>query len=216
MTDDPIFERVMCRWAKDPDGAKLYLGKVVVQEPARAGSDAFLSRLPLPLAEHGRQARDAHAAKVARTARDKVEADEAREQAEVARKLARLREIQTALAPLSGLTRITALAGLTTEERDRVATGPERTAAIAMRKTALMSGDVRKRLRCTTAELNRWHADGRLPHLFTRKMAFEKATLCRLWSAEQITEAEAHLPAWREQDRIRKTFARTGLKPTKG
>lgn len=203
----------MHRWAKDPDGAKFYLGKVVVQEPARAGSDDFLERLPLPLAEHGRQARDAHAAKIARTARDKAVAAETRQEAEAARKEARRLEIQTALAPLSGLTRITALAGLSPEERDRVATGPERTAAIAMRKTALMSGDVRKRLRCTTAELNRWHADGRLPHLFTRKMAFDKATICRFWSADQIAAAVTHLPDWREQDQIRRTFARSGLKP---
>lgn len=213
MTDDPIFKRVMRLWTIDPDKAKLYLGKVVVQEPERAGSEAFLNQLPIPLAEHGRKIGDVHAAKVLRTARDKAEAAEARQQAENARKQARLRKLQTSLALLSGLARITALAGLTSEERDRIATGPERTAAIAMRKTALRSDDVRRQLQCTSSELNRWDSDGRLPHLFIKKTTFEKTTNCRFWSAEQIAEAVAYLPAWREQDRIRKTFARTNLKP---
>lgn len=97
---------------------------------------------------------------------------------------------------------------------NRVATGPERAVAIVLRKTALMSGDVRKQLGCTLTKLDRWHADGRLPHLFTRKMRFEKATTSRFWSAGRVADATVAVPAWREQDKIRKAYARSGLRTT--
>jgi len=43
-----------------------------------------------------------------------------------------------------------------------------RRAAIDLRRDSLLAGKVRAALGCTVAELNRWHADGRLPHLFIR------------------------------------------------
>lgn len=201
MTDDPIFERLMQRWNRDPEAAKVYISNVVVSEPERAGNEHFLARLPTALAEHGRQALATHKAEVARKAQEKAAAAKFRRNRDDARKQAHDAEIQTTVARLSGIARIQYLASLDIEARETFATPLERNAAIAMRRSALESDKVRKRLRCTTAELNRWDADGRLPHLFSRKTGLADRAICRLWSQEQVAAAVDQIDVWREADR---------------
>lgn len=200
MTDDPIFERLMHRWSRDPEAAKVYFGKVVVSEPERAGCEHFLARLPPALAEHGRQALANHMAKVTRKAQEKAASTEFRRNRDNARKRAHDAEIQATVVRLSGTARIQYLAGLDIEARERFATRLERNAAIAMRRSALASDKVRKHLGCTNAELNRWDADGRLPHLFSRKTGLADSTICRFWSQEQVAAAVDQTGTWRERD----------------
>lgn len=208
---EPLYHPVMQRWAADEADARRYLRQLVLSQPQRLGPDTFLDRLPLPLAEYGRHVRQERRETLARMHRVRDDAAKAAAQAMVERIAARDGEIQQALRDLTGEARIAYLAGLIPQDRDRVATQDERAAAVALRKTAIMAGAVRKRLGCTATELNRWHGDGRLPHLFIRKISIEKLTDCRFWSAEQVEEAVEAVTIWREQDAIRKRFARTGI-----
>lgn len=205
MTDDPIFERLIQRWSRDPEAAKVYFGKVVVSEPERAGCEHFLARLPPALAEHGRQALANHMAKVTRKAQEKAASAEFRRNRDNARKRAHDAEIQATVARLSGIARIRYLASLDIEARERFATRLERNTAIAMRRAALESDKVRKHLGCTNTELNRWDGDGRLPHLFSRKTGLADSTICRFWSQEQVAAAVDQIDTWRERDANRQT-----------
>jgi hypothetical protein len=205
MTHDPIFERLMHRWSHDPEAAKVYFGKVVVSEPERAGCECFLVLLPPALAEHGRQALANHMAEVTRKAQKKAASAEFRRNRDDARKKAHDAEIHATIARLSGIARIRYLASLDIEARERFATRLERNTAIAMRRSALTSEKVRKHLGCTKTELNRWDADGRLPHLFSRKTSSADSTICRLWSQEQVAAAVDQVDTWREGDANRQT-----------
>lgn len=104
------------------------------------------------------------------------------------------------------------LAGLPPAECDAISTQAERKAAIALRKNGILAGKVKAALKCTQKELDRWSADGRLPHLFVRVLSFEKATPCRFWDADIVDAAVDRVDAWRLQDQIKKTFKRRGLK----
>jgi hypothetical protein len=65
---------------------------------------------------------------------------------------------------------------------------------------------------CTKTELNKWVADGRLPHLFRRAAVREKSVECRSW-AEDTLEAAKELPSvWRQQDVVCRKTQRTGLR----
>lgn len=90
------------------------------------------------------------------------------------------------------------LAGLPPSDRDRVGQPAERRQAIEMRMRSLMSGAVRRRLNCTQTELDRWDAQGLLPHLYTRIMPYKKNTRCRFWFEYDIEAAKYNLKAWRE------------------
>ena len=95
------------------------------------------------------------------------------------------------------------LAGLSPADRDLLATKEERRAAIALRQTAMLKGKVQAALGCTAPELERWHADGRLPHLFVRTLQLEvagKAQPCRFWAQEVVTAVASQVEAWRRQD----------------
>ena len=70
----------------------------------------------------------------------------------------------------------------------------------------------RAALGCTQTELDRWDADGRLRHLFVRKLQFERATVCRFWDAASVAEAAEKVAAWRKQDKTRTTCRRRGLR----
>jgi hypothetical protein len=95
------------------------------------------------------------------------------------------------------------LAGLSPADRDLLATKAERRAAIALRKTAMLKGKVLAALGCTATELERWHADGRLPHVFTRVLRLEvagKAQPCRFWAQETVMAAQGQVAVWRARD----------------
>lgn len=108
----------------------------------------------------------------------------------------------------TGEARIVFLAGLSPDERDEIATRAERAEAIALRKAALLAGKFRDALGCTATELDRWDADGRLPHLYVRVLPFERKTHCRFWSEAQVAAAVAQVPFWRQQDRVVKDVRR--------
>jgi hypothetical protein len=62
---------------------------------------------------------------------------------------------------------------------------------------------------CTKTELNKWDADGRLPH--TRVIMRKKSVECRFWAEDTLEAAKELLSVWRQQDVVRKT-KRTGLR----
>jgi hypothetical protein len=94
------------------------------------------------------------------------------------------------------------LATLVPAERDVLATKEERAAAIAMRKLSVMSGRVRQTLQCSVAELDRWDADGRLRHLYTRRIdaGWGKHTVCRFWHVLDVERAMSLVDSWRATD----------------
>lgn len=71
----------------------------------------------------------------------------------------------------------------------------------ALRKDSLYASATQEALGCTRAELDRWDADGRLPHAFTRILSIHgKNVRARKWLRETIERARAHVPDWRERD----------------
>jgi hypothetical protein len=102
-------------------------------------------------------------------------------------------------------TATTYLASLSPSERNAIATKEERAAAIELRKTAIMTGATCAALGCSRRELDRWDADGRLPHLFTKRIRFEKLTTCRFWALADVERAKQYVDAWRQQDRNART-----------
>lgn len=83
-------------------------------------------------------------------------------------------------------------------------------AAIDLRSDSLLAGKVRAALGCTVAELNRWQADGRLPHLFIRAIPgiWMRATPSRFWAVSVVEQAVRQVSEWRarDQDRRRTSF----------
>jgi hypothetical protein len=57
------------------------------------------------------------------------------------------------------------LASLAPPVRDELATREEKKLVIALRKTAMMTARACAFVGCTKTELNKWDAEGRLPHL---------------------------------------------------
>ena len=50
---------------------------------------------------------------------------------------------------------------------------------------------------CTKTELNKWDADGRLPHLFTRVIMRKKSVECRYWAEDTLEAAKELLSVCR-------------------
>jgi hypothetical protein len=112
-------------------------------------------------------------------------------------------------------TAVAYLAGVSPHDRDQLATKEERREAIALRKTGMLKGKVLVALGCTATELERWHADGRLPHLYTRVLALAvagKAQPCRVWAQDVVTAAQTQVPHWRALDQAQPR-GRSGLYP---
>jgi hypothetical protein len=102
------------------------------------------------------------------------------------------------------------LASLDPAERDKLATKEERAAAIAMRKLSVMSGRVRQTLQCTVTELDRWDADGRLRHLYTRRVdaGWGKHTVCRFWHVLDVERAMSLVDVSRATDQAERVTRR--------
>jgi len=130
------------------------------------------------------------------------------------RHAARMERLCFKASALTGDSKIIFLAGLSPGDRDEIAHPAERRAAIALRKTGIMASKVRAALACSATELDRWDADGRLPHLYVGMviLRFGKATLCRFWASGAVEAAKLNLSAWREQDSTRKIFSRRGIR----
>jgi hypothetical protein len=152
-----------------------------------------------------------HAAKAAREAAmaDRLQALLARgAQAEQAREGALMTALE--MARQAG-TALTYLAGLDPTDRDQLATKEERRAAIALRQTGMLKGKVLAALGCTATELERWHADGRLPHLYRRGVALAhagKTQACRFWAQEVVLAAQPLVEGWRASDKAKTRRAR--------
>jgi hypothetical protein len=86
---EPIYQRVMQRWAIDEADARRYLRQLVLSQPQRLGTDAFLGRLRLPLAEFGRRVRQERREEVALTQRMREDGAKAMAQATAERIMAR-------------------------------------------------------------------------------------------------------------------------------
>lgn len=95
--------------------------------------------------------------------------------------------------------RIRALARLTGQKMRGVKA--EREAAMAVRRSSLTANAVCRVLDCTQTELDRWDRDGRLPHLFTKRMDFGvKVVQGRMWALEDVEAAVLKTPTWRAED----------------
>ena len=106
------------------------------------------------------------------------------------------------------------LASLPPTEREHLATPGERKEAVALRKRCLKTSAVRERLQCSLTELNRWDAEGLLPHLYTRKMLLSvagRAVSCRFWLEDDVAAVADSVARWREQYRQRKKAERQKL-----
>jgi hypothetical protein len=108
------------------------------------------------------------------------------------------------------------LAGLKPIDRDAIGLPAERRLAIALRSTGISSTAARKLLACSMAELDRWHGDGRLPHLYKREMSLSRMVEARFWDPAAVESARDQVENWRAQDRVRAVHKRKGLKPVRG
>jgi hypothetical protein len=106
------------------------------------------------------------------------------------------------------------LAGLPPIERDNLATDDERRKAIDMRKDSLPTSRACEAIGCTKTELNRWDEEGKLPHLYQKKISIPgaKATMARYWNLKDIDHARAKISEWREEWSNRKSMRRTKKK----
>ena len=75
----------------------------------------------------------------------------------------------------------------------------------------MTTSQVREALGCSLPEINRWSADGRLPHLFSRKIQVHRTVTARFWESDRVRATTAQVAVWREQDTIRRRFKRQGL-----
>jgi hypothetical protein len=80
-----------------------------------------------------------------------------------------------------------------------------------MRKLSVMSGRVRQTLQCTVTELDRWDADGRLRHLYTKRVdaGWGKHTVCRFWHVLDVERALSLVDVWRAADQAARIMRRT-------
>lgn len=210
-----IYLRAMHRWGTGniSESVRYFLAASSSMPPHLR--EVIISRLPLPFAQAVRLADDEadrikRARKAAEEAEQEVRKQAAREQAIVeAERIEALRQKKLSLK--SEHERTVFLAGLTPSDRDTIATSTERREAIIMRKSTILAGEVKTILGCTQRELDRWNADGRLPHLFMRRIQLARTTNCRFWSVEQVYAATELVPAWREQDADKKRYGRRGL-----
>ena len=92
----------------------------------------------------------------------------------------------------------------------------ERERCREMRRSAMWAAKVREALGCTPTELDRWDADGRLGHAFTKTTSpGGKAVQGRKWLAADVEAALPYLTEWRDVDRHRKRARRTKLRLVK-
>ena len=207
---DKIINRALARWNRPGHGDAV---RYLVASLGQIGPDvqcAILTRLPPaitePLAPYLQKAKNKRLQRAAeaQAAIDARAAAAERAAAHVAKLKADYAQFRDMSDIIGDNALVGFLAGLPPKERNSVAAPAERRAAIALRKRCVMTGAVRKALGCTLAELNRWDADGRLPHVFKRVIHYERATECRFWSSEMIGRATDLVADWREQDKKRR------------
>jgi hypothetical protein len=170
---------------------------------------AILDSLPLPLRVGIEKARTV-AVEIRKTKNEQAQraAAEAAEQ-DRQQQLEKERAAKKLLDDLDGArasgAAIRLLASLAPPVRDELATREEKKLVIALRKTAMMTARACAFVGCTKTELNKWDADGRLPHLFTRVIMRKKSVECRFWAEDTLEAAKELLSVWRQQDVVRKT-----------
>jgi hypothetical protein len=206
---DSFYAQVMERWAVNREDAHSYLAAVVGNLGPKAPD--LLNLLPLPLAQKARVV-------IASRTTEKNKAIEVAAQLSLLRsaettdkELTRRRLLEFHMRKLFGHERIIFIAGLQPQDRHLVGTAEERSAAGTLRKRTILSAKVRSKLKCTATELDRWNADGRLPHLYLRAMRFGKTTPSRCWDPDLIETAIGKVASWRTQDAIKKRFAKYSL-----
>jgi hypothetical protein len=202
-TDLKLAVRIHKRYREQGEAAGLaYAVGLVRQMPHLA--DKLYALMPASRAQTIREAvAEQRAGKAARQAAE-VARVQARHAQATAAEQARLAALTTALeAARQAGTAVPYLAGVSPHDRDQLATTEERREAIALRKTGMLKGKVLVALGCTATELERWHADGRLPHLYTRVLSLAvagKAQPCRFWAQDVVTAAQTQVPHWRALD----------------
>ena len=201
-----LSHRVLQRAKTNPEQIASYLQTLMGTLGPELG-EALIAKLPLPLADIGR---DGLAMVVRKRAAEKAADQERMMQHQAAAKEAaraeatRIAALASQFGRLEGEDRILFLAGLPPADRNKIGTPADRRAAIALRRICIMTGEVRARLQCSRTELDRWDRDRRLPHLFTKEINIHRMTECRFWLPSHVTAALNHVEAWREQDKNRK------------
>jgi len=208
-----IHHRAMARWPTQPEWA---LECLVADLEGSRLSVSQLAPLPLPLAEGARRVQAALAQlRAIRRVEAHQQAQRWVEQATVQASLEEQRQadLRVDLAECAPQGRARFLASLDPMDRDAIGEKADRRTAVELRKASAMAGQACAAVSCTRTELDRWDEDGRLPHLFIKRVHIHRMVDCRFWNLGELAAAKEQLEAWREQDRVRKRFKRVGLKP---
>lgn len=83
------------------------------------------------------------------------------------------------------------------------ATKEEINEARELRKRSITRFQVMEILECTLTELNRWDADGRLPHVYTAYRVIFKRVKVRLWDKKDVENVIPFLSYWRMLDELK-------------
>ncbi|MCG5531526.1 hypothetical protein LRD18_11795 [Halorhodospira halochloris] len=198
------------------NAAEAYLRYEQIPSRKRSAIDGLLSSLEHERLRQGaREAERRRAAKrrreEERRARSRAEAESERERVRRAyeddlERIARVRSEDGDAAKEAART------DWRVEQLDPALDSGERERVRELRKTAMWGAAVRKRLGCTRTELDRWDADGRLPHGIKRTVPAPKTTPGRKWFAEDVEAAAERVERWRQIDRERKRARRTRLR----
>jgi hypothetical protein len=138
--------------------------------------------------------------------RDAVEASKQAAEYAALKKTSILRDYETAKS--KGLD-IRWGASLAVTERTEYFNKDEIKSIIEIRKVGLSTYSARQYIGCTLAEINRWDAEGLLPHAFKKRIqAGGKMTDTRFWLAADLDVAMPHIESWRTSHSLKKSFKR--------
>ncbi len=213
-----IYERAMRRWNTDHTEAERYLlSAAMCLSPQQC--EAMFEHLPTQLVDAFRDWLATKATKAAKRAWKRQlrnNPDARKEREEQAKRMweaasALLQEQETSrLAALCAEKdalvdgdRLLFLARLNSLDRNKIATASERHATIQLRKACIWPSKTMELLGCTEKELNRWDADGRLPHRFKRPLYKQRLIMARVWHINDIANAASKVSAWRQQDAMK-------------
>ncbi|WP_174502149.1 hypothetical protein [Acidiphilium sp. C61] len=218
-----IYERAMWRWNTDHTEAERYLRSAAMcLSPLQC--ETMFEHLPPQLVDTFRDWLATKATKAAKRAwkrqlrNDPDARKEREEQAKRIREAAAAQWQEKESSRLAALCaekdalfdgdRLLFLARLMASDRNKIATESERHATIQLRKACIWPSKTMELLGCTEKELNRWDADGRLPHRFKRPLYRHRLFLARVWHINDVANAASKVSEWRQQDAMKQAQRR--------
>ena len=104
------------------------------------------------------------------------------------------------------------IAGLEAEDRKNLGSPTEIKLAAELRKQCILASDAISILGCTPTEFKRWTDEGRIPHLFIKKIRIAKWVEARFWLPEKLDIIKPLLDTWRKEWEICKRDRRSQIK----